>query len=396
MKDVLYLAWRYLAFNRWKTGILVAAITIILFLPLALELVLERSSERLRERADATPLLLGAPGSPLELVLGSLYFDAEPPAPLNYGIAGEIAKTGLANTIPLHLGHRVAGQPVVGTSPDYFRFRTLRLRDGRLLTLPGEAVLGATAARALAAGPGDGIVTAPETVFDVTGTYPLRLRVTGVLAPTGTPDDEAVFVDVRTAWIISGIGHGHEDLAEPAAADAVLKRDDSNIVANAALPQYREITPDTLADFHFHGDVNEFPVSAVIAIPADAKSGVLLEGRYQEPDATVRIVRPQAVMEELLATVFTVRQYVLAAVALVALATLATIALVFLLSIRLRRAEIRTMTRLGAAPGRVITIIGSEILLVLIASVLTAALLTGVATAFGDELFRWILLAGNS
>lgn len=396
MKDVLYLAWRYLAFNRWKTGILVAAITIILFLPLALELVLERSSERLRARADATPLLLGAPGSPLELVLSSLYFDGEPPAPLNYGVAGEIAKTGLANTIPLHLGHRVAGQPVVGASPDYLSFRGLRLRDGRLLALSGEAVLGATAARALDAGPGDGVVTAPETVFDVTGTYPLRLRVTGVLAPTGTPDDEAVFVDVRTAWIISGIGHGHEDLAEPAAADAVLKRDDSNIVANAALSQYREITLETLADFHFHGDVDEFPVSAVIAIPVDSKSGVLLEGRYQDPDATVRIVRPQAVMEELLATVLTVRQYVLAAVALVGLATLATIALVFLLSIRLRRSEIHTMTRLGAAPGRVIAIIGSEILLVLIASVMTAALLTGVATAFGDELFRWILLAGNS
>ena len=62
MNDVLYIAWRYLAFNRWKTGILIAAITVILFLPLALELVLDRSSERLRARAEATPLLLGAPG----------------------------------------------------------------------------------------------------------------------------------------------------------------------------------------------------------------------------------------------------------------------------------------------------------------------------------------------
>ena len=36
MTDVLYIAWRYLAFNRWKTGILIAAITVIFFLPLAL------------------------------------------------------------------------------------------------------------------------------------------------------------------------------------------------------------------------------------------------------------------------------------------------------------------------------------------------------------------------
>ena len=73
---------------------------------------------------------------------------------------------------------------------------------------------------------------------------------------------------------------------------------------------------------------------------------------------------------------------------------LATIALVFLLSIRLRRAEIQTMIRIGAAPGRVAAILGTEILLVLIASLLMAGLLTGIATAFGDEIFRWLLQSG--
>ena len=39
MTDVLYLAWRYLLFNRWKTAVLIAAITVTMFLPLALDLV---------------------------------------------------------------------------------------------------------------------------------------------------------------------------------------------------------------------------------------------------------------------------------------------------------------------------------------------------------------------
>ncbi len=396
MRNVLYLAWRYLAFNRWKTGILIAAITVILFLPLALELVLERSSERLRARATDTPLLLGAPGSPLELVLSSLYFDGDPPAPLKYATVAGVNGTGLATAIPLHLGYRVSTQPVVGTSLGYFDFRGLRIAAGRMLALPGEAVLGAAAAEALGAAPGDGVVTSPDTVFDVTGTYPLKLDVVGVLAPTGTPDDRAVFVDVRTTWIIGGIGHGHEDLAKPEASGSVLKRDGQNIVANAAVVQYREITPDNLANFHFHGDTGKFPVTAIIAVAADDKSGVLLEGRYQDAGAPVRAARPTAVMDDLLATVFTVRQYVLAAVALVGVGTLATIALVFLLSIRLRRAEIHTMTRIGAAPGRVAAILGAEILLVLVASLVLASILTALATAWGDELFRWILLADNA
>lgn len=393
MWDVFYLAWRYLVFNRWKTGILIAAITVIVFLPLALELVLDRSSERLRARAAATPLLLGAPGSSLELVLNALYFDGEPPPPLKYVAVSEVTDSGFAMAIPLHLGYRVGPQPVVGTSPDYFHFRGLRVVVGRPLAIAGEAVLGAVAVRVLAAGAGDNVVTSPETVFDLTGTYPLKLKVVGVLAPTGTPDDQAVFVDMRTAWIIGGIGHGHEDLEKPQASGNVLKREDRNIVANAAVMQYREITPDNLANFHFHGDTGEFPLSAIITVPHDDKSGVLLEGRYQDSDTPLRMLRPSGVMDDLLATVFTVRQYVLAAVAVVGVATLATIALVFLLSIRLRRAEITTMTRIGGTRTRVAAILGAEIALVLVAGLLLAGGFTVLAAAWGEELFQWMLSA---
>jgi hypothetical protein len=101
-------------------------------------------------------------------------------------------------------------------------------------------------------------------------------------------------------------------------------------------------------------------------------------------------------MDELLATVLTVRQYVLAAVLLVGLATLATIILVFVLSARLRRNEILTMTRIGAAPGRVIAILATEVIMVLATSLVLAGLLTGLAAAFGDELFRVILVSSGA
>ena len=58
---------------------------------------------------------------------------------------------------------------------------------------------------------------------------------------------------------------------------------------------------------------------------------------------------------------------------------------------RLRRSEIDTMTRMGADPGRVAAILGSEILLVLTASLVLAGLLTAMATAWGEELIRWMI-----
>ena len=72
MKDTLYLAWRYLAHHRVKTAILVGSLTLITFLPVGLNVIVGQSARELTSRAEATPLLVGAKGSPLELALNSL------------------------------------------------------------------------------------------------------------------------------------------------------------------------------------------------------------------------------------------------------------------------------------------------------------------------------------
>ena len=56
MNGVLYLAWRYLAYNRWKTTILVGSIMLIIYLPVGLNVVVEQSGQHLNARAQATPL----------------------------------------------------------------------------------------------------------------------------------------------------------------------------------------------------------------------------------------------------------------------------------------------------------------------------------------------------
>ena len=62
MTGSLYIAWHYIIFNRLRSAILVACITLIAFLPMALQLVLTESQLLLQSRAASTPLLLGAKG----------------------------------------------------------------------------------------------------------------------------------------------------------------------------------------------------------------------------------------------------------------------------------------------------------------------------------------------
>ena len=80
----------------------------------------------------------------------------------------------------------------------------------------------------------------------------------------------------------------------------------------------------------------------------------------------------------------TQRKLILGAGALVA-------ALVFLLSLRLRRREIETIVKIGGARSHVAAVLVAEIVVVLLASLVLAAILTGLTSAWGAEAIRLFL-----
>jgi len=385
MKGAIFLGWRYLAHHRFKTGVLLASVTLMIFLPAATRLLVADSAKSLTARADSTPLLIGAKGSQLELVLNSLYFHDDMPPEISSRLLDDVRDTDLTAVIPLNTRFQTRGAAIIGTSLDYFSFRDLRLAQGRMMGLLGEGVIGANVASSLQVGVGDSLVSSPETVFDLAGVYPLKMNITGVLEPSGSSDDDAVFVDVRTTWVIQGLGHGHQDLENADAGSAVLNRNEKAITANASLVQYNEITTENVRDFHFHGETSGFPLSAIIAVPKDAKSSTLLRGRFQEGALSGQLVLPKKVLGSLLETVFTVQNYVVLGLVMLSLATIAVITLVFLLSQQLRRGEFITLKRMGASRGFVTLLIASEVGFVFAGSLVLAAALTWGVRRFATE-----------
>ena len=391
MRQTLYLAWKYLAFHRLKTAILVTSISLILFIPVGLRVLVEQSSRQLTARAQSTPLVVGARGSPLELVLNTLYFASDIPAPTRYARYLDLAATGLSLPIPMYVRFEAQGHPIVGTSLDYLEFRGLNVEHGRSFAMLGECVIGSRVAAAMGVGPGDFVVSSPESVFDIAGVYPLRMKVVGVLAFSDAADDDGIFVDLKTAWIIAGLGHGHQDLTAPEAASGVLSRDSVSVTANASVVQYNEITEDNADTFHFHGDLSTYPLTAVIAVPPDQKSSALLQGRFEGVETADQIVRPDEVMGELLNTILTVESFIVAGAVLVGIATAATVALVFMLSLRLRRRERDTMYKIGGSRAVVGFVMASEIVAVLVLSIAIAAVLTLLTSEFGSSAVRALI-----
>jgi len=383
--SALYLAWAHMRWHRGRTAILVGAIALVLAVPAAVHGLLEAAERRLVARAGATPLVIGSRGSRLDLVMNALYFSDDRPDPISMRAADTVWDSGLAMAIPLHVRFTAEDAPIVGTSLDYFDFRRLEIAEGRQIAVLGEAVLGSAAAARLGLGPGDSIVSAPTTLFDLAGVYPLRMPVVGVLAPTGSPDDTAVFVDVKTAWVIEGIGHGHADVvAEDAPPGAVAE-------AAAGIVEYQEITPETIESFHFHGDPSDYPLSAVIAVPNDDRAATILRGRYLEREADEQIAVPADVIGGLIEQVFRIKRALDATVALVGLAAAAAVGLAVYLSLQLRRGEMLTAFRMGCRRGAIARMVAAEVVMVLLLAGAVAAAIFIVADRFADDAATWLL-----
>ena len=220
------------------------------------------------------------------------------------------------------------------------------------------------------------------------GVYPLKMKVVGVLAPNHSADDLAVFVDIKTAWVIQGLGHGHEDVTRTRDSTVVLKRTEGNVAANAKLFHYTEITEDNLDGFHFHGDTSIYPLTSVIAVPNNEKDGTLLRGRYLGGDNAEQIIQPAEVIDGLLQNIFRIRNVLDAVIALVGLATVLVILLVFALSLRLRQREIQTIFKLGCRKAMISRMLLAEIVIILLASGVLCASVLGVVDANAEELVR--------
>ena len=392
MFDSLYIAWQYIRYNRIKTAVLVACITLISFLPFALQLLLSESERQLMSRAVSTPQVVGVKGSALDLVMNTLYFGDDVPELMTMTASDRIAAADLALPIPMYARFMARGNPIVGTTLDYFEFRDLKIAQGRQLAVLGDCVLGAKVAESLALKPGASLVSSPESLFDLAGVYPLKMKVAGILKKSHTSDDLAVFVDLKTAWVIQGLGHGHQDVTKLKDPTLVLKRTESNVAATAKLFHYTEITEKNMASFHFHGNLAAYPISAVIVVPYDAKSGTILRGRYLSKEETQQIVKPEEVIDGLLQNIFRIKNVLDSVIAVVALATVLAVILVFALSLRLRQGEIQTIFKIGCSRMTIVKLIAAEIIIIVFSSAVLCSIMMVAVRSVSNDLVRMLFI----
>jgi putative ABC transport system permease protein len=164
-------------------------------------LVTNQAEERLARDATGVDLVVGAKGSPLQLVLAGVYHLDVPPGNVPLASVAELRANRLvAQAIPLSLGDSVRGFRIVGTEPAFLDLQRARLARGTVFAAPMQAVIGAR--------------VAAETGLDVgarfVGSHGLSpggpehgdepFTVTGVLDPTGGVIDRLVLTPLESVW----------------------------------------------------------------------------------------------------------------------------------------------------------------------------------------------------
>jgi len=392
MKQSLYLAFRYIIYHKTRSLVLILSIGIITFLPNGLQRLIEESEIQMMARADSTPLIVGAKGSSTDLVINTMYFQQEKIESIIVRTVEDLNKTELGNPIPVLSGFRARGFPIVGTNLDYFDFRDLHILTGRNLAYVGECVIGANVAERLNLVSGDSLVSSPENFFDLAGVYPLKMQIVGILARSDTPDDNAVFTDLKSNWVIMGLGHGHQDLVNVYDPTIVMERDSGQVTATAKLFIYNEITGKNLDSFHFHGNIGDYPITSVIVVPHDQKSSTILRGRFETKEFANQIVVPSRVVETLLQSIFKIKQIFDTVFILVGLATLLILGLIMMLSLRLRKDEIYTMFTIGSSRAKMVEILGFELVIILAVSATVAMILYYFTGYFVEDFINYYIL----
>jgi putative ABC transport system permease protein len=166
----------------------------------------ERLEQRLTRDAAGIDLVIGAKGSPLQLILSSLYHVDIPTG--NIPIAELERWRGhdlVEAVIPLALGDSLGGFRIVGTETVYAEHFGASLEEGRYWQAPLEAVLGATVAVKSGLSIGDRFTgnhgLAPGGPAH--GAHPYA--VAGILTPTGSIVDRLVLTSLASVWQSHGL-----------------------------------------------------------------------------------------------------------------------------------------------------------------------------------------------
>jgi putative ABC transport system permease protein len=375
--SLIAIAWRNLtqrALASALTGFSMALGVSLVVAVLVIHHVVSESFQR--NSGGGYDVIVGAKGSKLQLVLNTVYHLSTPVENIPYSVLHDLTdgqyRTYVARALPYCLGDNYEGHRVVATVTELFQDseyaagRKYAFKEGRNINPTGyfEGVVGALAAARTGLKLGATFRPTHGVNDDGQGHDHEAFTVVGILEPTGTPNDRAIFVNLEGFYLLENhakpAGEAHRP--GPASPDQHANGHDEH-----------EKPHDHAHGGHDHGDDEGHEL---IPLPEDQRELTAILVRTSSPAAAVRL--PNLINEGTVAqAVLPIREIralfdvivgpietvLLLLTALIVVVSAVGILVSIYTSMSERRREIAVMRALGARRSTVRTIVLLESIL---------------------------------
>ena len=174
---------------------------------------LKRSFEnQIENNLGKIDVVVGAKGSPLQLVLASVLHLDNPTGNISYKEALKISKNPLIKSaVPISYGDNYKGYRIVGTTHEYPTLYSAELQKGHRVENAMEVILGNSVAQKLNLKIGDTLLSAHGLVENSIEVHDLLLTVVGILKPTQKVIDRLILTNLESIWNLHD-HEGHNDI----------------------------------------------------------------------------------------------------------------------------------------------------------------------------------------
>jgi putative ABC transport system permease protein len=397
------IAWRSIQHRALASGLTAFSMGLGVALVVAVIVIHGVLDQTFKRSAQGYDIVVGPPkGSPLEIVLGAVFYSNYLSDTIPYRYFQEIEtgsfSTEVETAIPIAIADRVKDMQVIATTPKFFtelkyldRY-AYTFRSGKNMGAGGdfEAVLGYTAAQKTGLKAGDRFkASMSEHVPSENVPEPDIFTVVGILNPTGTPNDQAMFINLEGFFIMNNHSRG-------GALESVLnkRRGDQRISAILVLTKDKDVAPVVWDD----------PTTGMMQVQIDPELTkqdfnplTMSLGDRLVANLDVQVAKPTYEISRLFEMIVGQIQTVLMifAVMVVIVAAIGMMVSIYN-SMNERRQEIAIMRALGASRGTVMLIILLEsILLSLGGGVIGMVIGHGLIAAVGPIIADAVMVVVN-
>ncbi|HUR31048.1 MAG TPA: ABC transporter permease [Saprospiraceae bacterium] len=360
--NTLSLSWKNILSNPLNTLMSVLLFALSIALITFLFLFNYQFRHGLDKNLAGIDLVIGAKGSPLQLILNSMYHIDAPTGNITLQEAAPFLNPAhplVAHAVPLSLGDSYGAYRIVGTTPSILKLYGAEKITGEIYKDDFETLIGDVVAHKLKLNLGDefysthGLMDNPDMAHD----HGSHFVVKGILQSTGTVLDQLILCTPQTIWKV----HSHDSLStseDEHTLSEIRKTNTNSAVINLDSTEIKVLTDSINSSLKGNPEMEITSLLLQFRNRTSIQSLNLLRNINQ--NTGMMAASPAYEINRLYAILGTGAEAIQYLAILIAIVAAISIFISLYTSLKSRRYEMAIMRVSGAGPGKITNMIIGE------------------------------------